>query len=138
MNRIKLGVECASTAILPTIVTNADVFWLHLEDDAHTAKVRKLVEEFTYTDNLRLVMTSGNISEELHDSFDELFEDHADQGGIILTVWSEDSFSETLWEFVNVHAARSEVGLAKVLIISESISSQMRLLTEISAIAWAE
>jgi hypothetical protein len=78
------------------------------------------------------------MSECIHDKFDDLFEDRLYSNQIILTVWSEDGFADSLWEFINVHAARPDVGLAKLLIISESTLVQMGLLAEISALAWVE
>jgi len=138
MINIKLGIECTSTALLSTIGTNADVFWIHLDKSVETSYILDLVENFVFSENLSLIMTSGKLSERLHDKFDDLFERSGDQADTILTVWSEDSFSESLWEFVNVYADRPEVRLAKILIVSESIPVQMKILDEIAAMAWAE
>jgi hypothetical protein len=72
------------------------------------------------------------MSEALHDRFDDVLEGQLDSDVMVLTAWSEDSFSDTLWEFINVHASE-DIKYAKILIIASSTSAQMNLLSEIAS-----
>jgi hypothetical protein len=72
------------------------------------------------------------MSEVLHDSFDDVLEDRLGSDNLVLTVWSEDDFSDSMWEFIHVYGSQADMKTAKILIVSESASDQMRLLSELS------
>jgi hypothetical protein len=130
---LKIGIECVSMPLLASIETNADIFWIHIGDNVNPDELVRFISNFNYSTNLRVVMTSGHMSEAIHDKFDDMLESRLDQDRLILTVWSNDNFSESLWEFVNVYGSQSSVKLAKALIIDNSISGQMKRLSELAS-----
>ena len=137
-NDLIIAVECIPFSMFQVIETNSDLLWFHLESNQNIDKVLEIISNFTYLPNLSHVMTSGYMSEILHDRFDEILEEKSDPDSLVMTVWSEDSFSETLWEFLNVHGTHPSVKFGKALIVADSTSAQMKLISEFSSSILAE
>lgn len=137
-NKLKFGVECIHSSMLLRVETNADIFWIHLENELGFEVIDRVISSFVFLPNLKVVMMSGCMSEALHDRIDQLLEEREDQENLILTVWSEDRFSEALWEFINVYGSRLDVEHAKALIICDTTDLQMKLLTNVASAALAE
>jgi hypothetical protein len=126
-----LGVECIPPPLLNGLDTNADIFWLHIEDETSFYKASTQVAKFAFAPNLRLVLTSGYKSEEMHDLFDDVLGDSRESDQFVLTAWSNDSFADTLWEFLNAHGKSENVKIAKATILAENGSIRLKYLSEI-------
>jgi hypothetical protein len=138
MNNLELSVECTPLSLLTGIETNADIFCIYLGDDVSYEAVANIISNFVVSSNLRVIMTGGKANELLHDKIDSVIEERTDSNGLVLTVWSDDGFSDILWEFINVHGSQPAIKYGKVLIISESILVRLKLLAEFSAIILEE
>lgn len=137
-NNLQISIECIPLSMFQRIETNSDLLWIHLEICQDIDKILEVISNFSFSPNLSHVMTSGYMSELLHDRFDEILEEKSDPASLIMTIWSEDRFSETLWEFLNVHGTHPSVKFSKVLIVADSTPAQMKLISEFSASILAE
>lgn len=131
---LNAGVECIPVGELKTLYTRSDILWIHLHGRKEFDALSSVLQGFSYGPNLRLVMTSGFKSEEVHDRVDDLIEDNPLHESIILTVWSEADFSDALWEFTSVHGSHQQVRSAKLIIIVDSVSIRMKMLNDISSV----
>lgn len=133
---LDITIESLSPAAIRKIDSgDAELLWLHLAGGMDSAVLLDLIANSHLSSSLACVFVSGELSEKAHDAFDDVLEMKHENGTNILTVWSEDSFDEAAWEFLNVYGIRSDVTRAKILLVAESNAKKMGLLRDLSAVA---
>ena len=130
-NDLQIALEFTPLILLDRINTDVDALWIHLSSPVRTETIEAIIGDSSVSDGISIIMTSGYNNEFCHDLFDDLVES-IERDHLILTVWSEDSFSDSLWEFLNLYASRPYVKIAKILIVVESMAEQMKLIAEVS------
>jgi uncharacterized SAM-dependent methyltransferase len=133
---LDITIESLSPAAIRKIDPgDADLLWLHLAGGMERAVLINLIAKSNLPSSLACVFVSGELSEEAHDAFDDVLEVTHENGTSVLTVWSEDSFDEAAWEFLNVYGSRSDIHRAKILLVAETNAEKMVLLRDLSAVA---
>lgn len=133
---IDSAVESLSLEALDQInLRGIHALWLHSDVLDGQGRLLELVARATPTPDLQCVFCSGNMSELVHDAFDDLLELEYGSDVDVLTVWSDDDFSEAAWEFMNVYGHGPKITKIKILFVAASNSTRMQHLLQLSSMA---
>lgn len=111
--------------------TKEDMLFIHIEEGINAERICESVEGFSYSKNLRVVMTCGFMSEAMHDAIDNVIENSPSNNNSILTMWSEDGLADSLWEFINIHGEADGIKTARLLIITATSLLQDKILYDL-------
>lgn len=134
INSVPIAVECTALSMLTVAYSNASIVFIHVDDDIDQSYIDSILSKFILSDDVNLIMTSGFMSEYFHDRIDDVLYDSINDGRFIMTVWSNDSFEDSVEEFLEVHGANSNVSSGRMLILAESMQRRMELLAKVASI----
>ncbi|MEN9854876.1 MAG: hypothetical protein RLZZ157_2 [Pseudomonadota bacterium] len=133
---LDIKIEVLSPKALTKFDTGgSELFWIHLDSILDVRMLSDWVADAHLSPNLVCIFISGQLSEMVHDAFDDVLEAKGEVYQSVLTVWSKDNLADATWEFLNIYGIRSDIISAKVLIVAKTNVEKMTILGDLSRVA---